>query len=195
MVNIVNFPLSLSDPQKKAQYMVDVGFGAQGPSQPLLLQEGIEFSDTRPLSMRLAYGFLPANEHEDSKLWRYEVKTSEAGNWSPMYCFTDLEFLPQDYEIMNFWTSTSPACWFTHKVVAARMLLDKKEGKEGVVGTVTMGGLEVKRKVNGEKTEVVASFSSESERVDALAKWFGIVLSSEEGEGIQGTETDLGDDG
>ncbi|KAL9039495.1 MAG: hypothetical protein Q9214_004856, partial [Letrouitia sp. 1 TL-2023] len=195
MINIVTFPLSPSDPQKQAQYVVDVGFGAQGPSQPLLLQEGIEFSDARPLSMRLSYGPLPANEHKDSKLWRYEVKTSEAGNWAPMYCFTNLEFLPQDYEIMNFWTSTSPACWFTHKVVAARMLLDNKGGMEGVVGTVTMGGLEVKRKVSRGETEIVASFRSESDRVNALAKWFGIVLSREEKEGIRGTETHLGDDG
>ncbi|KAL9607385.1 MAG: hypothetical protein Q9167_007703 [Letrouitia subvulpina] len=195
MVNIVTFPQSPSDSQKKTQYMVDVGFGSQGPSQPLSLQEGTESSDARPLSMHLSYGPLPANEHEDSKLWRYEVKTSEVGKWAPMYCFTDLEFLPQDYEIMNFWTSTSPASWFTHKVVAARMLLDNKNGKEGImVGTLTMGGLEVKRKVGVGETEVVASFGNERERVDALAKWFGIILSREEKEGIRGTETDLGDD-
>ncbi|KAL8742328.1 MAG: hypothetical protein Q9190_005164 [Brigantiaea leucoxantha] len=184
MVNIVT--VASSEGGEQRDYMVDVGFGSDGPSSPMLLREGVEIEDPRPLGMRLAYGPLPANEHSDSKLWRYEVRTEPHGKWTPMYCFTELEFLPQDYEVMNFWTSQSRKSWFTQTVVVMKRLMQGEE----VVGSISLGSGEVKRTINGEE-EAVEKYRNEKERVEVLREWFGIILTEDEERGIDGMATQL----
>lgn len=49
---------------------------------------------------------------------------------------------------------------------------------------------EVKRRIGGTK-EVVETLRSETDRVRALEKWFGIVLAEEERRGIVGLVTEL----
>lgn len=61
---------------------------------------------------------------------------------------------------------------------------------EDVVGTVVLGGNEVKRKIQG-KTEHLGTLGTEGERVEALQKWFDIELSEEERAGIKGMTTQL----
>ncbi len=131
IVNIV----TLSSGQK---YMFDVGFGGNGPIQPLLLDPSAAHTQhIAPAKARLVHENMPHNTDPDQKLWQYQHRVDSQSEWQTVYCFTDLEFLPEDYEIMNFWISQSRKSWFTYSVVDVKMIL---EGEE-VVGTLILEGV------------------------------------------------------
>jgi arylamine N-acetyltransferase len=143
-------------------------------------------------------------------LWVYEMRVAGSEEWTPRYAFTETEFLPSDFEVMNHYTSTSSKIWFTKKIVCVRYLLDGDDGdlakleegeedkgkedeegvEKGIVGQIMLDGNVVKRRI-GEESEVLEELRSEEERVRALERWFGIVLSQEEREGIRGMVTEL----
>lgn len=180
MVNIV----TLSNGEK---YMLDVGFGGNGPVRPLLLDA--EHSQTQgiaPAQSRLVKRNIPQNSDPHQKLWIYEHRNDPQSKWLPMYCFTELEFLPQDYEVMNFFTSQSRKTFFTYKVVVVRMIMEEGE----VVGTVILTDRELKRRTRGE-TEHLKTCTTEGERLMALREWFGIELNDHEKAGIKGMVTEL----
>ena len=180
MVNIV----TLSDGKK---YMLDVGFGSNGPTQPMPLDN--EHSHTPyipPAEIRLIYDNIPENTDPNQKLWIFQHRSDPQSPWLPMYCFTELEFLPQDFDVMNFKTSQSRASWFTYRIVVIKMILE--EGR--IVGTLMLVGEDLKKRVKG-KTEHLGRCSSEEERVDVLEKWFGIRLGEDERAAIRGMVTEL----
>ncbi len=178
MVNIVTI--------EGQRYMVDVGFGSNGPTHPLpLIHDEITYG-IGPQEVRLLHTNIEQNTDPTQKLWVYEHRNEEKSDWVPAYSFTELEFLAPDYTIMNFYTSTSRTSFFTYTVVCMKMVLEEEE----VVGTVTLLGGDVKRRIRGE-TEQLESCETEEQRVKALEKYFGIVLSEEERNGIHGTVTEL----
>lgn len=89
-------------------YLTDVGFGAQVPTGPLLLEPDAEQS----------------TPHESYRLRRDGAEfVSEAkirGTWRPLYRFDLQEQLPQDYEVGNWYTSCHPDSLFVHHLMAAR---------------------------------------------------------------------------
>ena len=184
MVNII----TLVNGQK---YMLDVGFGADGPTRPLPLTNALEthdaFAGIDAQQLRLVHTSLPLSLSDPTqKLWVYQRRASLDSEWRGAYAFSEMEFLPRDYEMMNFWTSQSRSVFFTYAVVVVKMLM---EGEE-VVGEMILFGGEVKRRVRGE-TEVVLSCKGEDERVRALEEWFGLKLTGEERRGIRGLVTEL----
>ena len=180
MVNIV----TLADGKK---YMVDVGFGSNGPTQPLPLDtEHSHLENIAPADVRLLYDSIPENTNRSQKLWIYQHRNDEQSPWLPMYCFTELEFLPQDYETMNFQTSQSRTSWFTYKVVVVKMILEEGE----VVGTLMLVGGDFKRRMKG-RTEDLKACKIEEDRVQVLEEWFAIKLGDEERAGIRGMVTEL----
>lgn len=178
MVNIVNL--------QSGRYMIDVGFGSNGAVHPLALEPDMISSGIGPQEYRLRHTNIASNTSRDQKLWLFQHRNSSDDEWNDAYCFTELEFLPVDYEVMNFWTSQSGETWFTSTIVVVRMVLDD----EDVVGTVMLGGNEVKLRIQG-KTEHLGKLKTEAERLEALKKWFGIELSEEERGGIKGMTTKL----
>ena len=180
MINIV----TLADGKK---YMLDVGFGGNGPIRPLLLDaENSQSKGIEPAEIRLAYQNIPENRDLDQKLWVYQHRNEPQAKWVPMYCFTELEFLPQDYEIMSFWTSQSRKTWFTFRIVVVRTIMEEGE----LVGEVILMGGELKRRVKG-VTEHLRSCEREDERMAVLKEWFGVELTEEERAGIRGMVTEL----
>ena len=179
MVNIITLP----DGQK---FMVDVGFGANGPIRPLPLVVGSVHKAIPPAEARLVYDGIPAATDPSQKSWIFQHRDRPDAEWIPQYCFTETEFLPQDYEIMNFWTSQSRTSFFTYRVVVVKMIM---EGKK-VVGTVTLSGEEIKRRIRGE-SEMLRICKSEEERAEALDRWFGIRLTADERRGIVGMVSEL----
>ncbi|KAL8806559.1 MAG: hypothetical protein Q9223_003322 [Gallowayella weberi] len=179
MVNIVTL--------QGTKYMVDVGFGGNGPTSPLPLEDSLVHDCIPPSQMRLRHSNIESihTDHEQ-RLWSYQVRQSKEAEWQTQYCFTETEFLPQDYEIMNFWTSTSRKSLFTQNILLAKMVME--EGK--VVGNLTMFNAEAKRKVRGEVVES-RTCKTEKERVEVLREWFGIRLTEEEERGIEGLVTEL----
>lgn len=141
-------------------------------------------------------------------LWVYEMRVAGSEAWTPRYAFSETEFLPSDFEVMNHYTSTSSKIWFTKKIVCVRYLLDGDDGDLSVgddgageaddeavvsremVGQIMLDGDVVKRRM-GEESEVVAELATEEERARALERWFGIVLDAGEREGIRGMVTEL----
>ena len=172
------------------KYIFDIGFGAEGFTFPLPLVYNRAQQNIAPSRIRLVRDWIPEQEakREEHKVWMYQYQRSEHDRWETQYCFIDQEFLPQDFEIMNYWTSVGRTSWFTQVVIVVKFLMDE-DGKE-VVGQLILNGNVVKRRIKGE-TEVLKECKSEQERVKALEEVFGIRLEKEEREGIKGLVTEL----
>ena len=181
MVNIVTLA-------NGKRYMVDVGFGNNGPTQPLLLKDGHEENGIPPASMRLVRRKIPATTNPNDRLWIYQHRVSPTSDWEPMYCFAETEFLPQDYEIMNFWTTQSRKCWFTYRITCVKAIMDEKSHE--LIGTLILTGAEVKKRI-GEKTVEIKHCKTEDERLEELKVIFGVKLTEEEKLGIRGMVTEL----
>ena len=167
-------------------YVVDVGMGSMGPNVPYPLAEGFETTSIAPRRIRLQLRAIAESYGDASnKLWCYDVchKPAEGEDsvWIPTYCFTETEFLPQDYEMMSWFTSTHPNSFFTRSVTSTLMVMD--EAKEEIVGNVTLFEATIRRTVGSER-QVVRECATEEERVNALKEFFRIELTEEERGGI-----------
>lgn len=172
------------------RYMVDVGFGGNGPTHPLPLVDGKVSVGIAPEELRLLWTSIAQHSDPSQRLWVYQHRNDAQSPWQDGYCFTDLEFFPADYEVMNFTTSHSRTSWFTYMVVCVKHILEVKDDEEEPVGVVMLVGNEVKRRIGG-KSEHLATCKTEDERVAALEKWLDVRLSSQERAGIIGTVTQL----
>ena len=172
MVNIVTID--------NRKYMVDVGFGGDGATAPLPLEDGCQVESIAPARMRLVVENLPENMDPNQKWWIYQRQSSAHEPWQYITCFTEVEFLPRDYEVINFYTSQSRKVIFTSNIIVAKMIMEA-----GVLtGTLTMFNTEIKRRI-GKDTEVLKSCKSEEDRISALEEIFGLRLSQAERRGIQ----------
>ncbi|KAL8783481.1 MAG: hypothetical protein Q9213_004618 [Squamulea squamosa] len=179
MVNIITIG--------NTKYMVDVGFGGNGATRPLALEDSKTGCERiAPSEMRLVRSNIQQNTDPNQRLWLYQARDSSDREWQTQYCFTETEFLPKDYEMMNFWTSQNRTSIFTQAILMAKMVMD--EGR--LVGTVTMFNGEVKKLVGNQIMES-KSCEDERERLDVLKEWFGIKLTGEEERGIRGLVTEL----
>ncbi|RMJ28152.1 arylamine N-acetyltransferase 1 [Aspergillus sp. HF37] len=167
----------------KERYMVDVGFGSGCATSPLPLQEDAVATNIAPSEMRLVKESLLEISDKSQKVWVYQTRHSQDSDWIPNICFTEAEFLPQDFGVMNFSVSQSPTSWFTQVFVCMRMIMDESESE--IKGQCIMSGREVKRRVRGQ-TEVLETLESEDHRVKALARWFDMHFREDEVQAIRG---------
>ena len=183
MVNLV----TLASGQK---YMLDVGFGSDCATRPLPLSNSLETGNVLQgigaQHLRLIYSSIEPTTSPDQNLWIFQRRYSSSHEWRTAYCFTELEFLPRDYEMMNYYTSTCRTIFFTYAIIVVKLVM---EGEE-IVGEMILTGSEVKRRIKGETAHLM-SCKSEGERVEALESWFGLRLTGEERRGIRGTVTEL----
>ncbi|KAK4989821.1 hypothetical protein LTR50_002997 [Elasticomyces elasticus] len=172
MINIVTI--------QNNRYMVDVGFGSSGPTHPIPLIHNQPTINVPPNQwVRLDYANIPDNTSTDQKLWAFEYRNSESDSWMSNYCFSELEFLPSDYAVMNHFTSTSRTSFFTYSVICVRMVMED----DRIVGDVTLFNKDIKRRIAG-KSEVLVEIASEDDRVKALDRYLGVRLSDAEKSGI-----------
>jgi len=185
MVNLVTI--------RGSTYLVDVGFGAGGPTRPLELVADVETTNVAPDQMvRLRHDAIPENDREQNKLWILERRGGDTkeSQWLPLYCFSDSHcFLPQDFEVISYFTSTHRQSFFTYRVVCSRALLD--ENKNEVIGEVVLYHDKIHRRVRGEK-ELVEELKTEQQRVEALKKYFDIELTEAQAQGVRGMSSELG---
>jgi len=170
------------------KYIVDVGFGTNGPSQPTPLEDGLELTQIAPATGKLEYKSLPFHTDPSQRMWVYSIKPVPPAPWLPMYAFTEVEFFSKDFEVMNLTTMTSPRSFFVQNVMCMRIILDE-ETKEPV-GLLVMHRDYVKKRV-GEKEEMLEKLETEPQRVEALKKYFDIALSPEEQASILGLASEL----
>jgi arylamine N-acetyltransferase len=180
MVNIVTI-----DDQR---YLVDVGFGSNGPPRPVPLIHDHEFAGIAPTRGRLQYRNLEEHTDPSQRVWVYSAQESETVPFRDMYNFVTTEFLPGDFEVMNMRTMTAPQSFFVQSVMCMGAILDDEQ--EHPVGLVILHRDYVKRRLGG-KAEIIEKLETEEQRVQALEKYFGIVLSLEEQRGIRGLASEL----
>jgi arylamine N-acetyltransferase len=169
--------------QLQLTLQVDVGFGNNVPTRPLPLEENKVSINIAPSEMRLIKEPLPESVDQTQKFWIYQIRFSSVSVWIPIYAFSEVEFLPQDFAMMNYQTYQLPSSWFTQMFVCVQLILD--DAGEELKGLYILAGKEVKRRVHGE-TETVDTLESEADRVRALEKWFGMRLLDHEIAGING---------
>lgn len=167
---------------------VDVGFGNNGATAPLPLEDGATATCIEPSKMRLIKDSIVQFTDRSQKLWIYQVRYNPESSWIPMICFSEVEFLPQDFGVMNFSVSQKRTSWFTQIFVCIRMILDADA--QQIIGQYVMSGKEVKRRVRGQ-TEILQVLRNEEDRVKALAKYFDVHLRESEAQGIRGLASEL----
>jgi arylamine N-acetyltransferase len=172
------------------KYLVDVGFGSNGPHQPVPLQREFDFHNVGDQSGRLVFGPISQQVGKDQPLWQYEIRNGngKAETWTPAYCFTETEFISEDFTIINYYMSTSRESWFTFHVVCVLMLLD--EAGQKIIGDLTLFNNTLKRRL-GATSEVLETFTSEDERLAALAKFFNITFSKAGRESVRHTSAEI----
>lgn len=183
MVNIVTI--------SGRKYLVDVGFSSSSPTFPVPLEANFSATNVEGgLFLKLENKHIPDNTHrgEEQLLWQYNIRFDEKMDWLPGYCFSEVEFTPSDFEVMNFFVSNSPKSWFTWHVVALKSIMN--ESTEEVVGDITLFDNEIKERQGG-VSKVLVQINSEEDRVRALEEFLGIKLTNPERTGISGTIAEL----
>lgn len=137
--------------------------------------------------MRLVRESIAEFTDKTQKVWIYQTRYNPESNWTPNFCFSEVEFLPQDFEVMNFSVSQSRTSWFTQVFVCVRMILNSDRE---IIGQYVLSGKEVKRRVNGQ-TETLRTLENEQDRVKALTKYFHMHLREDEIQGIRGLTSEL----
>ena len=182
MVNIVTL--------SSQRYLVDVGMNARGPIVPLPLIPDTPAFSVSPRTARLLYSSIPEHttSHTLNMMWRLEVRNHEGCQWTPTYAFSEIEFLPVDFDMMNWYTMTSPRSWFTHKILVGRMIMDTQ--REEIIGDMTLFERTLRKRIHGKVTFEVEC-RSEDERLELLQEHFGIRLRDCERQGIRGKEAEI----
>lgn len=183
MVNIVTID--------GVKYLVDVGFGYNGPTTPLALVSGQETPGIGTMAFRILYTSLPQHTDKSQRVWVYSYRDTEKDTnapWTDAYAFTEVEFFPADFAVMNFSTMTPRSSFFVQTVFCVKMTLDEDTGEAN--GWLLLGDKEVKRKTK-DGMEVMETLKSEGERIAALSRWFDIELRDSEKAGIRGLSTEL----
>ncbi|VUC27353.1 unnamed protein product [Clonostachys rosea] len=190
------------------RYAVDVGYGPNEPIHPLKIVDREIQPHIGPASVRLRFDAVPGGLKRDQKVWIFELRQTDESEWVPCYCFTDMEFLPEDFAVMNHWPQKDPRSIFVQKLLCVRFTsegqtfpnLDEALSKEPwsnaattgqkVNGTLILVGDNFKWRVDGVKV-FEKQLSSEEERIMVLERYFGMRLTESEKEAIKGTATAL----
>ncbi len=98
-------------------FLADVGFGSDGPVQPLPLVE-------REESWLGGFGHRFRREGREGETWVLEGNSE--GFWDDHYGFTLEPQLPVDYVMANHFTSTFPASPFVNNLIAQRSWPDRR---------------------------------------------------------------------
>lgn len=167
---------------------MDVGFGNNCATAPLPLREGAKATHIGASEMRLIRDSLIEFIDKEQKVWIYQTRYNPTSVWVPNICFSDVEFLPQDFAMINFSVSQKRTSWFGQIFVCMRMIMDPSEKQ--IIGQYVMSGKEVKKRVHGQ-TEILQILHNEEGRVKALAKYFDMSLRQSEIQGIQGLTSEL----
>lgn len=138
------------------KYLVDVGYGNDGLTAPVLIEEGIEqkqFTHTYRLTTHPKYGYI--------------LQYKKGDEWQISYAFTLDECVPMDFQLSNHFTSTFPESFFRKMKFCT---MPTKEGR------ITLTDTNFKILENGQLTET--AIESEEEFKDKLKEHFGLDLDS-----------------
>lgn len=161
MANIV----TLADGKK----YVDVGFGLNAFTQPHPLESGVVLPGVELRETRLLWDTIEPTD-TNQHYWILQWRDIGSEQWTTNYCFTETEFLPDDYEIINYYTYLSSKSWFTQVIVLSKFTQLEEQGP--LVASLVMLDGEVKRRIGIKDEGTIETCGTESERLAALRKLF-----------------------
>lgn len=184
------------------RWAVEVCFGGDGPTQPMQLIENFISRNMGTQDARYLRGNLPGQVSRalGHRMWLYQCRNHEPQPWKTFYGFNDaLEWLPQDFDVVNCFTSGSPESAAVTNVAVVKFLRrpvsnhtePPKDCRQEIFGKRILAN-EVRKENLGGRTRVMQVFRTEDERISALKMWFGIELTEEERLAIRGHSTELG---
>lgn len=171
------------------RYLVDVGFGADGPCQPLRLQSGVVSEGLPGQNLMLEHKNLSQHSDPSQRVWVYSHQRGSK-SWVETYCFAETEFFAADFEVLNHITMTSPRSFFAQNIVVQRFLLDEAEGKQSMTGVLLLFRDRIKSRT-GESEETLQVLENEDQRIQAFKNFFSISLADHERRAIQGLASEL----
>ena len=120
------------------RYLVDAGFGGHGPCRPMPLEPetegGIVREGVAPQQLKLEYKRLPRHTDPEQRVWVYSYRERAGARWIEAYCFTELEFFADDFEVMNLDTMTRRESYFVQTVIAQRFVLEGEYARDRASG-------------------------------------------------------------
>jgi arylamine N-acetyltransferase len=167
------------------KYAVDVAFGGDGPTSPLKLEAGTITTNLGTQQVHLIQEAISQFATED-KFWIYQYRNNADREWNSFYCFRETPYLFEDFEIMNYWTSTATRSFQTTTILIVRFLREQ----DRIMGKVMLVNGVVKKNYGG-RTEVAKICHTEQERVLAFKEYFNITLTDEEVGSIKGRSSEL----
>lgn len=171
------------------KYLVDTNVGPAASPFPVPLVHDEPVVDVWHRQRRMIFDTVPGMVSEE-KWWRLQVREPTDKIWMDVCCFTEMEWLPIDFEIMVMGMGQLGLGWFKSLVLCFRIILE--DGAP--VGYLLMLHDEVRRLYKG-KLSVTQKLYTEEDRVRVLKTEFGAVLSNEERRNILGTVGELKDEG
>jgi N-hydroxyarylamine O-acetyltransferase len=97
-------------------FIVDVGFGGLTLTSPVKLVSDVAQETTLELFRLVPDGL------------QFQTQVQLGGHWAPLYLLSLQDVMPEDYEVLNWFTSTHPNAIFTNHLMAARPAADRRYG-------------------------------------------------------------------
>ncbi len=111
--------LAVTLPGDQQPYLVDVGFGGQTPTSPILLETGrVQQTTLEPYRLQ---------EHGDTLALQAQIR----GDWQSLYQFATTTAPPIDLEMGSWYASTHPSSHFVTGLVASRVTADSRYNLSG----------------------------------------------------------------
>ena len=155
--------LRVEVPGEPEPYLADVGFGAVGAlllPVPLVTGEESEGAGRR-------HRLVPLPRHQGPlELWELQAYDRRAKEWAGQYAFTLEPFAPPDFEVFNWYVSTSPRSPFTRRPYLQRITAEGHLSLDGARLTET--------RVDGAVTE--RKLTDEAEARGVVEEEFGIAV-------------------
>lgn len=169
------------------KYLVDVGFGVQNLLIPVPLVPDQVVRHESGFEMKMQHGPIAGSiAKQDFWIYNFREKVpiagSEGDGWVQGYAFSEGEVFPEDVGVLNYCVETNPEGFFTNNVMCVKVLEDGRR--------LSLFNERVSIRSGGE-LEVLETFNGEEERVEALERLFGVVVTAEDREGIVGMVTEL----
>ena len=171
------------------QYLVDVGYGPNCATSPILLINDEIRPNVIPAAVRLLDAQVEGSNDMSPKLWHYQHRKDDKCDFINQYCFSTIEFFQSDFEVINHFTSTSPRSIFNQKLICVKMI-PSGDSDNNIKGCIILQH-DLKTRIGG-NTVTLESFKTEEQRLEALRREFQINFTKEEETGIQGFPTALG---
>ncbi|WP_225800552.1 arylamine N-acetyltransferase [Streptomyces sp. NK15101] len=145
------------------QWLADVGFGWQGPLEPVPLRDGARVEQG---------GWTFGVGVEDEGI--HVLRSLRPEGWTDLYAFSPQTLFPGDFTVMNHYSSSHPQSRFLGQVVAQRPGADVRRALvRETLSTVRADGSAEERTVGA------------AELAAALEVEFGIELDAEERAGLE----------